>query len=527
MSKQSERSSRAKTKKHMKTSKKNKIIIIISVVVLVLVCFCYFAYVTGLPAKVLPGAKIVHTVDGKEKTVDRISIVEMNYYYSTTLSQYTSYGIIGANADLDAVYNSNNGQTYRQMLWETAANNAQTQYLLGEAIKSSGFKPVAAERYAEDQLDSIRESADYMNTLRGTNMTTDQYLQNMYGPGMTVQIMRKILYRQAMIDEFRAYVQQTTFLPDQAKVQEEFDNNKDKYTFCRFQIYFVSADMPTDATDEQKKELMDAAMEKAKMITDDCANAVEFQTKVKLVCTDEYRTRMLNGEDPTSKSGMNKEQLKSYSEEFAEMCFNPETKPNTSMVFVDKDNTGVFATLFEEVYIEDEPTCAYRVLSLTDDVLGDISNTLEQKAPSHQKLHAEAEGYMSQVTSEDKFIELVKKYSSDSASYLAGGYKSGVKASSFEANAVVTKEGEEAKLPEEDQKLIDWLYDPARKKGDMYIIDCVDSVKLYYFCDSMAAYQDLIRTNLTGENFTTWYNATISDSSYSTVVNHGLIDFFT
>ena len=90
MSKQSERSSRAKTKKHMKTSKKNKIIIIISVVVLVLVCFCYFAYVTGLPAKVLPGAKIVHTVDGKEKTVDRISIVEMNYYYSTTLSQYTS-----------------------------------------------------------------------------------------------------------------------------------------------------------------------------------------------------------------------------------------------------------------------------------------------------------------------------------------------------------------------------------------------------------------------------------------------------
>lgn len=525
MSKQSDRSSKAKTKKHMKTSKKNKIIIIISVVVLVLLVFCYFAYVTGLPAKVLPGAKIVHTVDGKEKTVDHVSIVEMNYYYSTTLSQYTSYGIIGANADLDAVYNPNNGQTYRQMLWENAANMAQTNYLLSEAIENSGFKPVAADKYVEDQIDSIRESTKYMNTLYGSNMTTDQYLQNMYGPGMTVQIIRKILYRQAMIDEFKAYAQQTTFLPNEAAIQAKFEENPSDYTYCRFQVYFVSANIPTDASDDEKKELLDKALETAKMITDDCTNAVEFQTKVKLVCPDDYRTRMLDGEDPTSKSGLTQEQLKSYSEEFAAMCFDPETKPNTGMAFIDKDNTGAYAMLFEETYIEDELTCAYRVLSLTDDVLGNISNSLEQKAPSHQKLHAEAEGYMSQVTSEDKFIELVKKYSMDSSTYLYGGYKSGVKESDFEG--VVINEGEDPTLPEEDQKLIAWLFDPARKKGDMYIIDCVDSVKLYYFCDSMASYQDLIRMNLLSENFTAWYNATISDSSYSTIVNHGLIDFFT
>ena len=509
----------------MKTSKKNKIIIIITVVVLVLVCFCYFAYVTGLPAKVLPGAKIVHTVDGKEKTVDHVSIVEMNYYYSTTLSQYTSYGIIGSDSDLDAVYNSNNGQTYRQMLWENAANAAQTQYLLYEAIEKSGFKPIAADKYCEDQIDSIRQSAEYMNTLRGTSMTTDQYLQSMYGPGMTVQIMRKILYRQSVIDEFRAYVQQTTFKPDQAAVQAKFDEDPSSFTYARFQVYFVSAEVTDDMSDTEKQQHLEEAMEKAKMITDDCANAVEFQTKVKLICTDDYRDRMVNGEDPTSKSGLTKEQLKSYSEEFAEMCFDPNTKPNTSMAFYDKDNTGVFATLFEETYLEDETTCAYRVISLTDDLLQDISKTLDQKAPSHQKLHAEAENYKSQVTSEDKFIELAKEYSTDKNTYISGGYTSGVKESGF--TGVVTEQGGEAKLADEDQKLIDWLFDPARQKGDMYIIDCVDSVKLYYFCDSMPAYLDSIRMNLISENYTTWYNATISDSSYSTVVNHGLIDFFT
>ena len=449
----------------------------------------------------------------------------MNYYYAQTLNQYTSYGIISSDADLDQVYNTANGQTYRQMLWENAANSAQTQYLLSKAIEDSGFKPVAAERHTEAQIDSIRESVSYMNTIRGTNMTADQYLQNMYGPGMTVQIMRKIINRQSIIDEFRAYVQQTTFKPDQGQVLAKFNEDPLKYTYCRFQVYFVSAEIPDDATDAEKQELLDAAMEKAKIVTDGCSNAVEFQTKVKIICSEEYSTRMLNGEDPTSRSGMTKEQLKSFSDEFAEMCFDPNTAPNTSMAFFDKEQTGAYATLFEETYLDDETTAAYRVLSLTDDVLGDISNSLEQKAPSHQKLHAEAAGYQSQITTEDQFIEYVKKYSTDSSTFVTGGYTSGIKESSFEAT-VINEAGDTA-LPEEDQKLKDWLFDPARKAGDMYIIDCVDSVKLYYFCDSMPAYQDTIRMEMISENYTTWYNATISDASYSTVVNHGLIDFFT
>ena len=83
-----DRSAKAKTKKHIKVSTKNKIIITVVIVLLALLCFAYIANETGLPAKVLPGAKIVHTVDGKEKTVKRISIVEMNYYYALTYNQY-------------------------------------------------------------------------------------------------------------------------------------------------------------------------------------------------------------------------------------------------------------------------------------------------------------------------------------------------------------------------------------------------------------------------------------------------------
>lgn len=519
-----DRSAKAKTKKHIKVSTKNKIIITVVIIFLALLCFAYIANETGLPAKVLPGAKIVHTVDGKEKTVKRVSIVEMNYYYALTYNQYVQYGLIKDESTLDEVYNPANGQTYRDMLWENAANSAQTQYLLYEAAEKAGFKPVAADRYAETQVDAVRESCDYMNTLRGSNMTADQYLQNMYGKGMTVQIYRKIMKRAAVVDEYRTSLQQSTFVPNQADLQAKFDEDPEKYTYAHFQLYFIQADIPENATDEQKQKALDEALKKAQAISDGCVNAVEFQTRVMQVCTEEYRDRFAKGETPTAKSGYNKEQIASISPEFADFCFDPNTEANSGMAFIDKESIGAYAALFEDTYVDDTPVCSYRVLKLDDDLLKDISKTLEQKAPSHQKLHAKAAEYMASVTTEEQFSELAKKYSVDSSTFLIGGYVSGVKESDFKGT--VLEEGGEPQLAPEDQQLKDWLMDPSRKKGDMLIIDCVASVNLYYYCDSVPLWMDTIRTDMTSENYNTWYTGTVSDTSYSTVVNHGLIDFF-
>ena len=515
--------SKSKTKKHMKTKTKNKVIIAIVITVLALLVFGYFANMTNLPAKVLPGAKIVQTVNGKQKTVKRISIVEMNYYFQTTYSQYTSYGLISSANDLDEVYNPTTGQTYRQMLWETAANTAQTQYMLYDAAKKAGFKPIAAEEYAENQVESIRSSLGYVNQLNGSNMTCDQYLQNLYGPGMTVQIYRGIMKRQATVDEYRLYVQQTTMMPDQATLQAKFDADPAAYTYCHFQAYFVKADIPDNATEEEKQKALEDAEKTAHLITDDCSNAVEFQTRVKVYCDDEFRQSFIEGNDPTSRSGYTRDQLKTVNEEFAEMCFNPDTKANTTMVFQDKDATGYYATMFEDTYLEEELTCAYRVIKLDDEVLRDISNTLEQKAPSHQKLHAEADGYVASVTTEEQFIELAKKHSVDTDSLLSGGYYSGIKESSFTPTMV---EGEE-KYADEDLALMAWLFDPARQKGDMIIIDCVASVNIYYYCDGMPAWMDSIRAQEVADRYQAWYKGVVSDESYSTIVNDGLIDFFT
>ena len=519
-----DKSGKAKTKKHMKTKTKNKVIITIVVTVLVLMVFGYFAYTTGQFARWFTGAKILHNVDGKEKTAERVSITEMNYYFQKTYSQYSTYGLIQEGSTLDDVYNPTTGQTYREMLWETAANDAQTQYILYEAASKSGLRKDASEAFADSQIESLRTTVTYYNQIYSNNMTADQYLQNMYGPGMTVRTYRDIIQRESYVSEYKAYMQQTAFNPNEADIKAKFEEKKEDYTYCQFQNYFVKADIKDGATEEEKQKALDEAMKTAKSITDGCVNAVAFQTKVKLICNEEYLKRFTDGEDPTTMKGYNKTQMKNMSEEFAELCFNPETKENTPMAFFDTEKTGAYACLFEKTYVEDEKVGAYRVLMLTDDVLKDISNTLEVKAPNHQKWHAIAEQYKASVTSEDSFIDLVRQHSMDMDTILDGGYKSGVKPSDFKLS--VTEENPEGELTEEKQALYDWLYDDSRQKGDMLIVDCVSSVCLYYFCDCEPSWENTVRLDLVSDKYTTWYNGTISDTSYSTVVNHGLIDFF-
>jgi len=521
MSKETDKTKK-KTKKHMKTSTKNRVIITFVVIILLLAVFGAFCHMSGLPAKVLPGAKIVQTVDGKEKTKERISIVEMNYYYSKTLNQLAS--IISSDATLDEVYNPETGATYRDMVWENAANLAQTQYMLYENAENAGFKAEGADKFADAQIENLRDQVEYYNLLRNTRMTADQYLQSIYGTGMTVHIFRDIVRREAVVTEYQMYLRQNSLTPDAAAVQAKFDEDPTKYKYCQYQVYFVPAKFAEGATDAEKEKALDEALATAHSLCDGCKNAVEFRTRVAQVCEDEYRERMANGEDPTTMSKITKEQAKNMSDEFAEMCFNPETKEFTSMAFLDTQKTGAYATLFEKTYLDEELTSSYRYIKLTDDFLSNISNTMEEKAPHHAKFHAQLEELQAQVTSEQDFADLAKKYTMDEDTVLAGGYVSGVKESGF--NKVTTADNPEPTLPDEDQKLLAWLQDPARKKGDMYIIDCVDSVQLYYFCDCDVAWKDSIRDDMTNTNYENWYNSTINDDSYSTIVNHGLIDFF-
>ena len=129
---------------------------------------------------------------------------------------------------------------------------------------------------------------------------------------------------------------------------------------------------------------------------------------------------------------------------------------------------------------------------------------------------------------DDEFIAAVKEHSTDSATYVNGGMMYGIRQDNTNYfKPTILEEGGEPVLPEEDAKLIEWLYSADRKRGDMIIIDCASSVKIFYYIDVIPGYQNDIRTDMITEKYNDWYNGLINDPSYSTVVNNGLIDFFT
>ena len=133
----------------IKASRRSKAIVITLVTVFAVIVIGWFVYISGLLPKVMTGVKIQRTVDGVTQTIDNISVAETNYHYYQVLSSYYNYGIINNNVDLDSVYDTTNGTTYRQLLLDQAGSELMNSVLVNEEAEARGYLPlpVAYGRY--------------------------------------------------------------------------------------------------------------------------------------------------------------------------------------------------------------------------------------------------------------------------------------------------------------------------------------------------------------------------------------------
>ncbi|MBO7452557.1 MAG: hypothetical protein J6U54_19685, partial [Clostridiales bacterium] len=82
-----------KVSKGLSSKTKSGVIMGVCIALLILIVGGYFAYYTGLPARIIPAVMIVETVDGKEKTVGKIYTPELTYYKNQFLSMSAMYGM--------------------------------------------------------------------------------------------------------------------------------------------------------------------------------------------------------------------------------------------------------------------------------------------------------------------------------------------------------------------------------------------------------------------------------------------------
>ncbi len=466
----------------------------------------YFAYVTGVPAKILTGVEIIETqANGKSKVLDRISVNELKYSYALMFKQYYQVGIVNDDTDLDSIMPGTQ-MTYAQFFYERAGENIRRNYLINAAAQKAGFKAESVESTIQYSVDAVRATA------KNYNITADEYLMRTYGKGMTVKGYEKVLRSQLRADEYKEYLKQNDFWLTSEEMQAMYDANPYDFGLVTFNYYFFPATTDIAATDAEKKDAADAALKNANDVIAETADAASFRDACEKYAGEDKAAAFANGADPTRATDYSKETALYIGTEIADFLFAPGRVRGDKQVLVTE--TGAYAVYYDSVKFDTTPTYSYRVLSLENTAALDVDyqKTLDEAAAVTSRL----ETIKNSITDEKSFVAAVMKNSQDYATKPAGGLSSGIK---YETYAVTQNPSDH------DKALAVWLFSTDRKAGDMIIIPYDSYIHLYYYVDSIPAWQSSLRISNASDKLTGWIDSLGADGSVTYKINYDNIKF--
>lgn len=277
----------------------------------------------------------------------------------------------------------------------------------------------------EDMLKEIEDSA------KSSNVSTADYLKEMYGPNVSLDDMRRIYTRYEI---YSAYTQHTS---DQLQIsQEEMDAY---YEAHREEIDTLTARVapfPYTVGDEESKN---EAKQKAESFKN---SVVDEQTFADTFMASMTETQLINysGTDITKTYNITKNSFGSDTES-AEYMFDDNRQPG-DMCIVDTGN--IYLVMY---YIEkdnkDYHTCNVRVITASG------STYVERQTEAERLLNE----FKSAGSTEEKFIELANQFTADTtvAAGSGGLYEDVYKGFST-------------------TEITEWCFDAQRQYGDVAII---------------------------------------------------------
>lgn len=464
----------------------------------------YFVYVTGVPAKILTGVEIVKTQEnGKTKVIERISVNELKYHYALVFNQYYQYGYVNADTDLDSLMPTTQ-MTYRQFFFERAAENIRRNVLTNNAADKAGFKPLSVEGTIEYSVQSVRNLAEQYN------VTADEYLMRTYGKGMTVKGYEKILRNELITEEYQEYLKQNEFWLTSDEMQAMYDANPTDYGTATFNYYFFPATYADTATDAEKATAAETALENANAVIAETDDAGSFRDACEKYAGETKASSFADGADPTLADGYSKDTTTYISPEIADYIYAAGRIKGDKQVIVTA--SGAYAVYFDSITYDTTPTYAYRILILENKeaLAVDPQDAIDETAALTARLNE----LKTSTTDEQSFVTAAKKYSEDYSTKPAGGLTTGVLYETY---------AQDAEPSEHDKALAGWLFSPERKAGDMIIIENGSYVNLYYFVDSVPAWQNTLREKTTADQLSAWIDAQTAAGSVTYKINYNNI----
>lgn len=493
----------------IRASRKSKAIVAAVVVVFSLVIVGYFIYISGLLPKVMTGVKITKTEEGVTRTIENISVAETNYHYYQVLNSYYSYGIINNSMNMDDVYDTTTGKTYRQLILDQAASELMNITVINQEAEERGYLPhSAAQRYARMSL----ESAEQMATLYNFP-SVEQYYQQLYGRGMSSRIMRESVARETLTQEYENYVRQFLFTVSEEELNAAYEANPTVYQRADFNYYFFAGEANEDGTYDVTQ-----AVANANEVADNATDSDSFAACVVDIIGEETAEIAGFTEDsnPTFVESYTDDSANAIAEGLGDFIFDDARVAGDTTVI--ETESGAYAVLFGSKYVRENPTVTYRTLTLYNDAAQEEGATPESIAAGLAEVQAEAQSLIATPMDSLAFADVVKNNTDVLSEIITGGYNDGTTADRFEGT-------EEAPVSDRDAQLGAWLFDAARVHGDTLVLPSEDSsyVTVYYFEDSIPEWMYTARTQLVTGMVNSWSNDMITDAT-SYAIAYDLIE---
>lgn len=503
----------AKSSKSGKSSRKAATGGMIAVIVVILfVVACFFIYISGILPKTLTGVGITETLsDGSTKTVKNFSVLETNFHFREVYDSYSQYGMV-SEEHLDEIYNDETGETYRDWLLRETAKQMETLALVERAANQNGFMQYSkAREIAAKNLETL----DLYSMMYGYP-SGQQYLQALYGTGMTKRSYIDFQSREVLIQEYGSYLQQfdPSVVPTDEQVQARYDENPDRYYVYDYNSYYIAA----DKDDEGKVVDFDKCVASAEKIAAATKDSASFRQAVmdylKEKGDEDGLAAYDDGADPTFTEKLSYSAAAYMSSDVKDFIFSDNSVGDVKTI---ETEFGVYVVYIAGKTLDETANVTYRSFTLSTGVTAD--STPEEITAAVEKTVAEASSYCTQGMDPLSFYNVVKNHATDSNTIIEGGYKPNATVESLAA-----PEGEGQDPAEKEANA--WLFESDRKQGDIKITVSQDqkTVTVYYFEAVRPSWMCAVRYEMISSNFEAW-NAALESNNVGYTVNAGLVKY--
>ena len=407
------------------------------------------------------------TVNGTYVKVagESVSRVEFDYNYNMVKNNYVAqYGYYMSMFGIDLT-----GDLTRQMYSDTLTwqdffeqmtiDNIIGNKALRDQAKAAGFTYDASKDYAEYE-ESLRTAA------ADAGMTEKDYIRQTFGTFATASRLKGYVMEALETGAYYdAVAEEKT--PSDGDIQAYYEENKDDYDSVDYRIITVNAELPTEPT-ELADPVDDAEDTDEETVYQ--PSEAEIAAAMEIAKAEAEKAEATVRTEGDTRENMKKSDVLSH---YRDWLFDSERKAGDTTIVENSSSHLYYVVSFENRYLDQTPTADARVIIVSGDAATGSDAILEE--------------WKSGAATEDSFAEIADKYNDPAVVSAEGGLYEGLLSSGT------------------SQDVADWLFDGARKKGDVTVIHGGEGESdhvLYYVGDNSPEWNLSIKSTLLSQTMT-------------------------